>query len=70
MRFFRRNPKRVLPPIPQEILDAHQEALEVKREVAERAPVFKELTENMIHRHRLNGFGQKLEATYAKKGWL
>lgn len=70
MKFFRRNPKHELHPIPQEILDAHQEAIEAKREVRERAPFFRELAENMTHRHKLNGFGEKLEATYAKKGWL
>lgn len=70
MKLFRRSPKRVLHPIPPEILEAHQEALEVKKESQERAPAFRELAENMLHRHRLNGFGEKLEATYAKKGWL
>lgn len=70
MKFFRRNPRRVLPPVDQEILDAHQEALEVKQEAMERAPIFREIADNMIHRHQLNGFGEKLEATYAKKGWL
>jgi hypothetical protein len=70
MKFFRRSPKRVLPPIPQHVIDAHNEALAVKKEAAERAPIFKELADNMIHRHRVNGFGQKLEATYRGRGLL
>ena len=70
MKFFRRNPKRVLPPIPQHVIDAHKEALAVKKEAAERAPIFRELADNMIHRHRINGFGQKLEATYRGRGLL
>ena len=67
MNWFKR-PK--LHPVPKEILDAHREALDVKRENAARAPLFQELAENMLHRHRLNGFGEKLEATYKGRGLL
>ena len=70
MKFFRRSTKRVLPPVPQEVIDAHREALHVKKKAAERAPLFRELAENMLHRHQLNGFGEKLEATYQRKGLL
>lgn len=70
MRIFKRNPKRVLHPIPQDIIEAHKEALAAKAETEHRAPFFKELAENMIHRHKENGFGRKLEATYEGKGIL
>lgn len=70
MKLFRRNPKRNLPPVPQEIIDAHAEALAIKSEQIRKQPAFKELAENMIHRHKKNGFGEKLEATYQGKGLL
>jgi hypothetical protein len=70
MKLFRRNPKRILPPVPQDILDAHREALAVKKETAARAHLFRELADNMTHRHQQNGFGQKLEATYEGRGLL
>lgn len=68
--FKRRRQARLPGPVPKEILDAHKEALVVKREVEARAPLFRELAENMIHRHKVNGFGEKLEATYQGKGLL
>lgn len=57
-------------PVPQEIIDAHREALAVQRESKARSPLFKELADNMIHRHRLNGFGEKLDAVWEAKGLL
>lgn len=62
--------KHKLQPVPPEIIAAHREALAVKKEAADRAPLFRELAENMLHRHRLNGFGEKLEATYQGRGLL
>lgn len=70
MTWLRKRKHALLPPVEQEIIDAHKEAIAVKRETEERRPVFKEIAENMIHRHRLNGFGEKLEATYQGKGLL
>lgn len=70
MNWFRKTKHRKLEPVTQEILDAHSEALAVKKEAAARAPLFRELSDNMRHRHALNGFGEKLEATYQGKGIL
>ena len=70
MIWLRKRKHAPLPPVPPEIIDAHREALAVKHETAVKRPVFKELAENMLHRHRANGFGEKLEATYQGKGLL
>ena len=70
MRLFKRARKYDLHPIPPEVLAAHKEAMAVKREQAKNRPAFRELAENMIHRHERNGFGDKLEATYQGKGLL
>lgn len=70
MRLFRRAKKWELHPIPPEVIEAHLEAIEIKEEQTRKAHLFKELAENMIHRHKANGFGEKLEATYQGKGLL
>lgn len=70
MSWFRKRKHQKLPPVPQEIIDAHREALAVKHEAAVKQPLFRELADNMRHRHRANGFGEKLEATYQGKGLL
>lgn len=71
MGWFKRKRQARLPgPVPQVIIDAHREALAAKRESHERRPLFKELADSMIHRHKENGFGRKLEATYEGKGLL
>jgi hypothetical protein len=70
MNWFRKRKHQKLGPVPQDILDAHTEAIAYKKEAAARAPLFRELADNMRHRHTLNGFGEKLEATYQGKGIL
>lgn len=71
MNWFKKRRQARLPgPVPAEILDAHREAIAGKREAAERSHYFKELTNNMIIRHKRNGFGEKLEAVYEGKGLL
>lgn len=71
MNWFKRKRMARLPgPVPQEILDAHREALAGKKEAAERAGHFQELANNMLVRHRRNGFGEKLEAVYEGRGLL
>jgi hypothetical protein len=56
--------------VSQEILDAHREAIAGKREAAQQAGRFQELAQNMIVRHKRNGFGEKLEAVYEGRGLL
>lgn len=70
MKLFRRSRKYQLHPVPAEVIEAHKEAVAVKREQIRKRPMFQELAENMIHRHKANGFGEKLEATYQGKGLL
>lgn len=70
MRLFKRSQKYQLPPVSPEVIEAHKEAVAVKREQIRKRPMFQELAENMLHRHKVNGFGEKLEATYQGRGLL
>lgn len=68
--FKRKRQARLPGPVPQHIIDAHREALAAQREVAAKAPLLRELRQNMVVRHRRNGFGDKLEAVYQGRGFL
>lgn len=71
MTWFKRQRESRKPgPVPMEILAAHREAKAAKHEASHAAPRFQELAQNMIMRHQRNGFGDKLEATYARRGIL
>lgn len=71
MTWFKNQRQQRLPgPVPHEVIAAHAEAKAAKREAVSKTPRFRELADNMIMRHHRNGFGDKLEAVYGRKGLL